>query len=566
MGVRTRVMLILSGILLVAFAAIVVVIAMYSSMTIRSLVDSEMDETLEAVCNQLETNDLIRETALTGYNEKHIAAARAVASLVAQDPSLLTTENMRALAQRLGVNEIYITEEDGVVRWSTNPESFGLDLGADAQTRAFMQIITNPALELAQEPRPRTSDGKLYQYVGVSTIDTQGVVRVGVAMDSYARLLQELDMNSILSTYKVAMEGGVFIMDASGVVIADTKSINLGQSLGEEPWFKQAASGDTSAFEFEFGMARAYGKGVMYEGSLIVTYRPYSSMSNLWNTPVFISILILAVVFIILVNLLYFVLSRAVIRPMEKLYDSLNELKKGNRIDQKAVGRSVELQELTASVNDMLDRFESSYTVAPKPKTFAEKPAAFEEQPEAFEEQPIATAEKPTPLEEQPTFLEEKLEAPEQPTPLEEQPEASAEKLQAQLAAKQLIAQIPLEPPYEPKAQSIEPLPTSFTFEQLFHQGIAAIKKGLDKKNLKLSVYIDRHIPKTVIGDCQNLVQTIINLLDNAVTCTPENGSIKVASRLVSREANSCIVEIAVSDPAVGIIRERVALKTESES
>jgi signal transduction histidine kinase len=79
----------------------------------------------------------------------------------------------------------------------------------------------------------------------------------------------------------------------------------------------------------------------------------------------------------------------------------------------------------------------------------------------------------------------------------------------------------------------------------------------VDEKRQQLSVYIDRAIPRILIGDDQRIAQVITNLLGNAVKFTPEEGTIILAVRLTGETDGVCTIQVSVSDTGIGIPPEQ---------
>jgi len=75
----------------------------------------------------------------------------------------------------------------------------------------------------------------------------------------------------------------------------------------------------------------------------------------------------------------------------------------------------------------------------------------------------------------------------------------------------------------------------------------------VDEKQQKLSVHIDRSIPRVLIGDDQRIAQVITNLLGNAVKFTPERGIISLTARFLEKVNDICKLQISVSDTGIGI-------------
>jgi signal transduction histidine kinase/DNA-binding response OmpR family regulator len=96
-----------------------------------------------------------------------------------------------------------------------------------------------------------------------------------------------------------------------------------------------------------------------------------------------------------------------------------------------------------------------------------------------------------------------------------------------------------------------------FDFEKMLQRVINIIGFRADELNQKLTVHIDKSIPRVLIGDDQRLTQVITNLLGNAVKFTPEKGSIRLDTRFVSEKDGEYTIRITVKDSGIGITEEQ---------
>jgi CheY-like chemotaxis protein/two-component sensor histidine kinase len=103
------------------------------------------------------------------------------------------------------------------------------------------------------------------------------------------------------------------------------------------------------------------------------------------------------------------------------------------------------------------------------------------------------------------------------------------------------------------EANRLELSPVEFSFEKMLQRVVNVINFRIDEKGQHFTVYMDKHIPHTLIGDDQRLAQVITNLLSNAVKFTPDNGSIRLDTLLLQEEENICTIRIEVSDTGIGI-------------
>jgi len=105
-----------------------------------------------------------------------------------------------------------------------------------------------------------------------------------------------------------------------------------------------------------------------------------------------------------------------------------------------------------------------------------------------------------------------------------------------------------------------------FIFEKMIRQAVNVVKFRADEKKQSFAVYIDNGIPGSLIGDDQHLAQVITNLIGNAVKFTPENGSIKLDTKLVEKNDEQCTVQFDIADSGIGISPEQQARLFQSYS
>jgi signal transduction histidine kinase len=75
-----------------------------------------------------------------------------------------------------------------------------------------------------------------------------------------------------------------------------------------------------------------------------------------------------------------------------------------------------------------------------------------------------------------------------------------------------------------------------FDFEKILQKVVNVINFRVDEKQQKLTVYIDKKIPRALTGDDQRLAQVVTNLLSNAVKFTPDEGEIRLDTKLLKEE------------------------------
>jgi len=107
------------------------------------------------------------------------------------------------------------------------------------------------------------------------------------------------------------------------------------------------------------------------------------------------------------------------------------------------------------------------------------------------------------------------------------------------------------------EANKFEISPVEFNLEEMIRRVVNVINFRLDEKHQKFLLYIDRFIPRTLIGDDHRIAQVITNLLGNAVKFTPENGVISLSVRLAGEKNGLYTLQIGVRDTGIGIKPEQ---------
>jgi CheY-like chemotaxis protein len=109
------------------------------------------------------------------------------------------------------------------------------------------------------------------------------------------------------------------------------------------------------------------------------------------------------------------------------------------------------------------------------------------------------------------------------------------------------------------EANKLELAPVEFNFERILQKIVNIINFRMDEKHQKLTVNVDKNIPRFVFGDDHRLSQVILNLLSNAVKFSPEKGEIGLNITLVGEEDGICEIRTEVSDNGIGLPPEQQA-------
>ena len=107
------------------------------------------------------------------------------------------------------------------------------------------------------------------------------------------------------------------------------------------------------------------------------------------------------------------------------------------------------------------------------------------------------------------------------------------------------------------EADKLELSDSGFEFEKMLKNIADVINFRVEERKQKLYINIGADIPGALVGDDQRLSQVITNLLGNAIKFTPDGGTIRLDSQIVSIEGDICRLKISVEDTGIGISGEQ---------
>ncbi len=228
-------------------------------------------EDISSQTNLLALNAAIEAARATGSGarvseqliQQHlIGAAEMLAELCKYKFDDLRAEDLVALTRLARVGTFNITDDDGMVILSDEPGSIGFRFPEDVreQAAAFRPLINQQDGVLAQPARPRTQDGVLYIYVGVSRRDRPGVVQAGMS----ALVMEKSD--DFTRGFAVVADEVRKLAERAGLA---TREISVLIKRIQSTVKEAVSAMASSASEVEAGMKRANSAGSVLDGILV---------------------------------------------------------------------------------------------------------------------------------------------------------------------------------------------------------------------------------------------------------------------------------------------------------
>lgn len=341
-------------------ALLIVIVGLFTLRTVatgnRNTISAE--NKLSDVKDKLISNDenILRLTDNLGSNS--LAKARAFADMLAIDPSIADdAARMEEIRQRLDVTELHVIDEKGIITHSTIPEYVGFDMGSGAQSAAFLDIIDNPSMEIAQEPQMNAAAGIVMQYIGVARSDERGFVQVGVHPTVLENTLASTSIDLVLREIDYGTNGYVYAIDPSAGTILAHKNASLIGTPAASAGFPEEYTGKGRT---KIDGVSGYYVAENFNGTVIGTFLPaseYYSERNSAMTMIGITMLIIFVILIVLINRL---VDSKIISGINHIGETVKSMAAGNLNSTLNEQSNPEFARLSEDINKMSASISSS--------------------------------------------------------------------------------------------------------------------------------------------------------------------------------------------------------------
>lgn len=318
----------------------------------RNNVSASQDK-LEEVKEKLAANEENIAKLTENLSADNLAKTRAFADMLVMDSSISgNIEKLNEIKDRLQVNELHIIDENGIITSSSIQEYIGFDMKSGEQSNAFMVIVDDPSIEIAQEPQVNVAEGIVMQYIGVARKDDKGFVQVGVRPEVLENTLAGTELSVVLRDIEFGEKGYVYAIDPEeGTMLAHQNSERIGASA-TEIGFTEPFTGQGKAV---IDGVKGYYRAEEYNGQVIGTFMPaaeyYKERKN-QTLVVSLSMLIIFGALLLMINRL---VDQKIVQGIHRITGSLKEIAGGNFGITVNERENPEFAMLSDSVNKMVE-------------------------------------------------------------------------------------------------------------------------------------------------------------------------------------------------------------------
>ncbi len=334
---------------------------MMVNMVAEHAVRSALDETR----NEMENLDAAIRTLENVLNRNYIRQAHAIRIIIENNPDMLSTQNMTRFALDMGVDEIHVSDEKGILRWGNITSFYGFDFASGDQSRPFLRALDDPSFELIQPPTHRVVDNKLFQYAGIARRDVPGIIQIGVNPRELEDIIKESRIFDVINKKKVGEGGYAVMLDAEGNTLSHPDPANIGKNIREFDWGREVLRMKEGMLRYTYGgterMAGFFSRGnriTMAVLPLAPYKRPLIRMRNRLAGVTFFAAII-AVIMII------FTIRRKVIQPVRRVISGVYDVssrvadasghvaQSGFALAERVASQSTAITEISSALDSM---------------------------------------------------------------------------------------------------------------------------------------------------------------------------------------------------------------------
>ncbi len=318
------------AIVLVAAFTIIFLFSMNSYKKILiDVMEEKTDVALSVFMHQAAETDISLKLLKASMNRNYLRITRSVREIIESDSFIRSSENFQNLAESLGVDEIHITDENGVLRWGNIEGFYGFDFHTSDQTLPFIAALTDPYFEMAQEPQKRGADNVLFQYITIAGKKNPGIIQIGITPEELEVAAKNYDLQMAIKKFKVDNYGGFpFILSRDGIFQNHPNATYVGKNVTTLVWGERLLNSNDGNGSFIYSDI---------DGEHLITFRYsgetiYGSLANIdpylapfWGMMKILLIIFLSV-FIIISIIMFFIITITAVKPLVKVNNMLKDI------------------------------------------------------------------------------------------------------------------------------------------------------------------------------------------------------------------------------------------------
>ncbi len=282
-----------------------------------------------------------------------IAKAHIFAKIIELDKSLLNNdEKLEEILKALDVDELHISNENGILIQSIPSEYEGYDMSSQKQSSEFMLAIGNKDFELVQEPQAKGINGDIFQYAGVSRLDDLGIVQIGYKPERLQQAMEIANIENLAIGFRIGNGGSIIVCKDNKIISIDNQEY-IGTNINEYGNFPTNLL--NTSFDVKINDEKYIGISNQVGDYVLIGLLPQQEMYFNRNTIAMFLLLCNIIVFAVVFIAVSWLVQRIVISGIQKVNKSLDKISKGDLDEKVSVSSNEEFKSLSNGINAMVD-------------------------------------------------------------------------------------------------------------------------------------------------------------------------------------------------------------------
>lgn len=304
--------------------------------------------------------------------EKEIDRSMLNAAYVLQEKAHtgeVTIETLETLKEQTGMNDLYITDENGVFTISTEPEAIGMSL-FDIWD-GYRMLVTGEANILPSTLKIKEETGEIFKFTAITNANGDGVVQTAIAADSIEEILaQFFDADYGLNS--------LYVFDSEKTTLTENLATNIsskwtkGQSVNHES-ISAVLDSKEGSITIHDGEAEIFApvffndelRYVLYASvdttpyfsQVAVTEAAFEQINKALGDSILKTIVVSALLTIVMIFAM-FIIIRKLLYPLQSIAKRLRHLGLSNEHMEEMSFKEKELQAIQESVNEVTKHYE----------------------------------------------------------------------------------------------------------------------------------------------------------------------------------------------------------------
>lgn len=345
LGIRAKLILVIGAMFVIGAIVNTVTPIVFYNRALHNQLNSQAEELAQLVKGTHISSGQASAVAEQMLEDQLLGASYILAQLAASGQ--LDQSAVLDIVNSTAIDEIYITDEDGVTIFTNNLAAMGWRFPDDpaAQAYPFRALLNSRDGKVTQDLTVRDVDDQLFKFVGVSRPDQPGIIQVGVSAESLNEIMSRIGMQAVIE--QVVSNDGIryaYVVDREGMYLYHPQKESIGQ--------KHEAAAQSNVYDYQLALDDA--GNVLWIGIALDGFA--AAQSGARN-----STLLLALALIAIVVLLVWIWSGTFAKRIRRLVDRIGSLAAGDFTVEIETGSNDEigsafqaLEQLRVDVGKML--------------------------------------------------------------------------------------------------------------------------------------------------------------------------------------------------------------------